>query len=159
MKKSIFLFVLLVAIGLKFTNAQSFKGSLFIKDLKSGTTLNYDEPVQLFKDFKQNKYPIVFNLKAKDNEIILFDMITTVEVNNKTIFKNIRKNWPWIPGDMIVPIEAFDLIPALQMQAKKNNDGKYVLSGETYKVRLEMKASEKSVGNIEPWQFSISSKK
>lgn len=43
------------------------------------------------------------------------------------------------PGDMYVPVEAFDFIPLMQKQANQNK-GK--LMPGTYEIRLEMKPSE-----------------
>ena len=105
-------FTLLFAVSL--VSAQEFKGKLNIKGVSQSSSIKYSEPVKLFKDFKDNKYQIVFTLDAKSDQIVLFDMVTTVSVNGKVISKSSRKNWPWLPGDMYVPAEAFDFIPALQ---------------------------------------------
>lgn len=111
-------FTLLFAVSL--VSAQEFRGKLNIKGVSQSSSIKYSEPVKLFKDFKDNKYQIVFTLDAKSDQIVLFDMVTTVSVNGKVISKSSRKNWPWLPGDMYVPAEAFDFIPALQSQSKLN---------------------------------------
>lgn len=111
-------FTLLFAVSL--VSAQEFRGKLNIKGVSQSSSIKYSEPVKLFKDFKDNKYQIVFTLDAKSDQIVLFDMVTTVSVNGKVISKSSRKNWPWLPGDLFVPAEAFDFIPALQSQSKLN---------------------------------------
>lgn len=147
-------FTLLFAVSL--VSAQEFRGKLNIKGVSQSSSIKYSEPVKLFKDFKDNKYQIVFTLDAKSDQIVLFDMVTTVSVNGKVISKSSRKNWPWLPGDMYVPAEAFDFIPALQSQSKLNRDGRYELPGDMYDITLEMVPSGGATGRIEPIRFSVS---
>ncbi|MCK0157032.1 hypothetical protein MWU65_07555 [Cellulophaga sp. F20128] len=100
-----------------FLFSQSVEGKLAIKGLMDGKTIKQNAPVELFKAFKDGVYSINFNFKTSDiksNQIILFDMKTTVKYNGKIISETSRDGWPWLPGDMFVPIEAFDVIPVLQ---------------------------------------------
>ncbi|MCM4168939.1 hypothetical protein KCTC52924_02640 [Arenibacter antarcticus] len=104
------------------SNAQSVEGKLALKGLSRSNTIKQKTPVDLFKAFKEGIYTINFNFKTtnvKSDQIILFDMKTTVKHNGKTISETSRGGWPWIPGDMFVPIEAFDAIPAIQKLAEK----------------------------------------
>lgn len=147
-------FTLLFAVSL--VSAQEFRGKLNIKGVSQSSSIKYSEPVKLFKDFKDNKYQIVFTLDAKSDQIVLFDMVTTVSVNGKVISKSSRKNWPWLPGDMYVPAEAFDFIPALQSQSKLNRDGRYEFPDDMFDITLEMVPSGGAAGRIEPIRFSVS---
>ncbi|NCP58673.1 MAG: hypothetical protein GW839_00010 [Flavobacteriales bacterium] len=102
--------------------SQSFEGRLSIKGLTRSTTIKQKTPVALFKAFKDGVYSINFNFKTTNvasDGMVLFDMKTTVKHNGKTISETSRKGWPWLPGDMFVPIEAFDAIPAWQKFAAK----------------------------------------
>ncbi|SEA40141.1 hypothetical protein SAMN05216331_14232 [Porphyromonadaceae bacterium KH3R12] len=147
-------FTLLFAVSL--VSAQEFRGKLNIKGVSQSSSIKYSEPVKLFKDFKDNKYQIVFTLDAKSDQIVLFDMVTTVSVNGRVISKSSRKNWPWLPGDMYVPAEAFDFIPALQSQSKLNRDGRYEFPDDMFDITLEMVPSGGAAGRIEPIRFSVS---
>ncbi len=117
-KVSIIVFVLMTS----FSFSQSIEGKLSIKGMLYGKTIKQKTPVALFKAFKDGVYSINFNFKSTNVEskgIVLFDMKTTVKHNGKTISETSRKGWPWIPGDMFVPIEAFDAIPAWQKYAAR----------------------------------------
>ena len=95
-------------------------GKLSIKGFTNGE-IKQQTPVELFKAFKDGKYTINFNYRSEDlkpDNIILFDMKTTVKHNGKTISETSRKDWPWLPGDTFVPVEAFDFI--LHLQSCKN---------------------------------------
>lgn len=98
------------------------EGKLSIQGLTRSTTIQQKTPVALFKAFKEGVYKINFNFKTTDvkaDQIVLFDMKTTVKHNGKTISESSRGGWPWLPGDMFVPIEAFDAIPAWQKYAER----------------------------------------
>jgi methionine-rich copper-binding protein CopC len=100
----------------------TFEGKLSIKGMMKGKNIKEKTPVDLFKAFKEGVYKINFNFKTSDvkaNQIILFDMKTTVKHNGKTISESSRGGWPWLPGDMFVPIEAFDAIPAWQKYTER----------------------------------------
>lgn len=110
-------FILISALSF----SQTIEGRLSIKGFTNGE-IKQKTPVALFKAFKDGEYAINFNYKSRDlkpDNIILFDMNTTVKYNGKIIAQTSRKGWPWIPGDMFVPIEAFDAIPAIQKLAAR----------------------------------------
>ena len=118
MKKQLVLIALL--LGSYSLVAQSLEGRIRVEGFRSGQVLRESVPVDLFKSFKQDKYKIQFSYKADQvgkRGIVLFDMKTTLIKDGKTIHQSSRKNWPWLPGDMYVPVEAFDLISALQKVA------------------------------------------
>jgi hypothetical protein len=154
--KTIILTVFTILFAVSLVSAQEFRGKLNIKGVSQSSSIKYSEPVKLFKDFKDNKYQIVFTLDAKSDQIVLFDMVTTVSVNGRVISKSSRKNWPWLPGDMYVPAEAFDFIPALQSQSKLNRDGRYEFPDDMFDITLEMVPSGGAAGRIEPIRFSVS---
>ena len=100
-----------------FSFSQSVEGRLSIKGLTRGNTIKQKTYVELFKAFKDGLYSINFNFNLTNvasESIVLFDMKTTLKYNGKTISETSRKAWHTLSGDMFVPIEAFDAIPALQ---------------------------------------------
>lgn len=153
--------LVLVAILLatSFSYSQSVEGRLAIKGFTNGKTIKQNTPVALFKAFKDGVYSINFNFKSNNvgsEGIVLFDMKTTVKHNGKIISETSRDGWPWIPGDMFVPIEAFDAIPAWQKYAEK---GLPVSIPGKYEIILQFVPSEgqKVKGRISPaiMQFTI----
>jgi hypothetical protein len=110
------LFILLVGESL----SQTVEGKMSVSGFPRDGNIKEIVPVDLFKSFKEGKYKISFSFKADNmgsRSIVLFDMNTTVKRDGKTVHSSSRKGWPWIPGvagEVFVPIEAFDVIPALQ---------------------------------------------
>lgn len=152
-------FILVAVFTFSTASAQNVEGSLSINGFPRDGKIKEAVPVDIFKSFKMDKYKIKFNYQAsKDIErgIVLFDMKTTVKKDGKTIALSIRKNWPWLPGDMLVPIEAFDLIPSLQslVNEKYENPSKPLPKGE-YEVILEMKPVSEVRGSIKPLNFNF----
>lgn len=142
-----------------FSFSQSVEGRLAIKGFTNGKTIKQNTPVALFKAFKDGVYSINFNFKSNDlgpEGIVLFDMKTTVKHNGKIISETTRGGWPWLPGDMYVPIEAFDAIPAWQKHAEK---GLPVSIPGKYEIILQFVPSkgQKVKGSISPatMQFTI----
>tara|TARA_R110000765_G_scaffold420733_1_gene525999 strand:+ start:133 stop:618 length:486 start_codon:yes stop_codon:yes gene_type:complete len=132
--------------------SQSVEGKLSIKGVMYGKTIKQKTPVDLFKAFKEGVYSINFNFKSTNvgsEGIVLFDMKTTVKHNGKTISESSRGGWPWIPGDMFVPIEAFDAIPAWQKYAAR---GLPVTIPGDYEFIFQFVPSEgqKVIGSIAP---------
>lgn len=148
--------------------AQSVEGHVSMSGLSTKTALKEATVVDLFKSFKEGKYKINFSYKADNvnkRGVVLFDMKTTVKLNGKTIVQNTRGGWPWLPGDMFVPIEAFDLIPGIQkasvapISKMKSAQMDTPLPKGNYEVILEMITSSEAVkGKIKPLMFSFSVK-
>ena len=138
-----FLYVLVIVICSVATTAygQSISGKLTTEGWSKSIQISSHEPVSLFKNFRDGKHKILFHFKSTAGEkaIVLFQMKTTLIHNGKTVGSSYRSDWPWLPGDMYVPVEAFDFIPLMQKQANQNK-GK--LMPGTYEIRLEMKPSE-----------------
>ena len=152
-------FILVAAFTFSTAGAQNVEGSLSINGFPRDGKIKEAVPVDIFKSFKMEKYKIKFNYQAsKDIErgIVLFDMKTTIKKDGKTIASTTRKNWPWIPGDMLVPIEAFDLIPSLQnMVNEKSKNPSNPLPKGKYEVILEMKPRGNVRGGIKPLNFNF----
>lgn len=85
------------------------------------TTLKSDKPLALFKNFRDGKHKILFRFKnnSGNEDLVLFQIKTIITHNGKAIGSSSRNDWPWLPGDMYVPVEAFDFIPLLQKQPLK----------------------------------------
>ncbi len=153
------LLVLAFLLTTSISFSQSVEGKLSIKGLMKGKNITQKTPVALFKAFKDGAYTINFNFNTNDvesDQIILFDMKTTVKHDGKIISETSRGGWPWIPGDMFVPIEAFDAIPALQ----KITTSKLPLKGaKNFEIIFEFLPSEgqKVKGSISPatMEFTI----
>ncbi|WP_425639180.1 hypothetical protein ACPUEN_05880 [Algoriphagus yeomjeoni] len=162
--KNLILFFAVIFYSYSLT-AQTLDGRIRVEGLASGKVLEESVPVDLFKSFKENKYKIQFSYKAGQvgkRGIVLFEMKTTLIKDGKTIHQSTRKNWPWLPGDMYVPIEAFDLIPALQnevyeMPVPRLDWPKLEsnLPKGSYTVRLEMVPVGEIRGSISPAEFSF----
>lgn len=145
--------------------SQSLEGRVRLEGFPNGKVLKESVPVDLFKSFKENKYKIQFSFKASEigkRGLVLFHMKTTVVRDGKTIHEGSRENWPWLPGDMYVPIEAFDLIPALQnevyeMPVPRLDFPKLDtnLPKGTYSVKLEMIPVGGVKGRVAPAEFSF----
>ena len=117
MKKFSVLFAIIILFSLGEVSAQKVEGRVSISGFPNGRALKEATAVDLFKSFREGTYKINFSFKADKvgkRGMVVFDMKTTVKYNGKVISESTRSNWPWLPGDMYVPIESFDLISALQ---------------------------------------------
>ncbi|MCH7412462.1 hypothetical protein MM213_03120 [Belliella sp. R4-6] len=144
--------------------AQTVKGGITIgKSSELKIEMKSDNLIDLFVDFRKEKYPIVFsfqgdNLKSKEGrEIIFFDFITEVYFNGKLIGKASRNPIPYIPGDMIIGTEGFDFISLLGFNEMtkpsiKETPGK--LPAGSYQVKLIAKPLDFK-GQIRPAIFSF----
>lgn len=161
--KILSLFCLIFISG--YSYAQSIDGNVTLSGLSPKSTLKETTVVDLFKSFKDGTYKIKFSYKAEKvnrRGVVLFDMKTTVKLNGKTILQSTRGGWPWLPGDLFVPIEAFDLIPGIQkagiMPTPKLAPDQMdtPLPKGTYDVTLEMVSSSEAIkGSIKPLTFSF----
>ena len=140
----------------------TIEGKLSINGLTEENIIKQKTPVELFKGFKDGEYTINFNYKSRDlkpDNIILFDMNTTVKLNGKTISETSRKGWPWLPGDVVVPIEAFDAIPAIQKLYARGLPVTIPMKSGKYEFIFEFVATEGQnvKGSISPvsMQFTV----
>ncbi|MCH7400797.1 hypothetical protein ACFOUP_12520 [Belliella kenyensis] len=162
-KPTLLLFAIMLCYGLA-AQAQTVKGGITIgktSELKIET--KSDNIIDLFVEFRKDKYPILFsfqgdNIKSKnDREIIFFDFITEVYFNGKLIGKASRNPMPYIPGDMIIGTEGFDFISLLSFNELtkaliKDAPGK--LPKGSYQVKLIAKPLDYK-GQIKPGIFSF----
>lgn len=154
MRTITYIFIFLCCLMSNVSFGQSLSGKLIVEGWAKSTTLKSQEPVALFKNFRDGKHKILFRFKnISGNEgLVLFQMKTTIIHNGKNIGSSSRNDWPWLPGDMYVPVEAFDFIPLLQKATNKNK-GK--LAPGNYEIQLEMKPVK---ANSEPISTTLSFK-
>jgi len=132
-------------------SAQTIGGNIYLNNFKSGATFQELTPVQLFKQFKDNKISLGFTLKS-NSEIVLFDMKTTVKHKGAVINSSTRPGWPWLPGDLFVPAEAFDFIPMLQKLMARGTPTVTFLPAGEYEIIMQMvpSAGQDVKGSIMP---------
>ena len=148
--------------------AQSISGQVSLSGFPTKSVIKEATVVDLFKSFKEGSYKINFSFKADQvnkRNVVLFDLKTTIKLNGKTIHQSTRGGWPWLPGDMYVPIEAFDLIPGIQKASVPQNSRFKAaqmdapLPKGTYEVVLEMVSSSSDIkGVVKPLTFSFTVK-
>ena len=157
MKKLILLLIIGFIINNPNAYSQSISGKVSVSGFNKDGIIKEKTAVELFKSFKENTYNIGFKFQGwgtyPPQQPLIFDMTTTVKKNGKVIGSSSRPGWPWLPGDMFVPAEAFDFIPILQKDGGMRMKGRKIntLSG-SYEIILEMKISSGQGidGKIEP---------
>ncbi len=63
------------------------------------------------------------------------------------------KGWPWLPGDLFVPVEAFDFIPSIQKATANGSANRLPRKGvQSFEIILQFVLSEgqKVKGSISP---------
>ena len=144
MKKIITLAILLVA----FTGfAQIVQGEITIKEQsKMEITAKSNKAVNLFADFRENKYPIHFVFTASDvplnsdkKEVVQFVFSTTVKKDGKTIGTIKLSPMPFFPGNMFMPIETFDIISVLSNIQTNTPETVSEIPKGNYEIILEAK--------------------
>lgn len=162
--------LLLISIGS--VEAQKIEGKLTVSGLRSDTRIKQTTAVDIYQAFRNGNYKINFSFKADNvgkRGLVLFDMKTTVKHNGKVISESTRSNWPWIPVPprdapigVLVPIEAFDLIAALQAYTFEMPTPKLYskeidlpLPKGKYEVSLQMVGMRPERALIPPAQFSF----
>lgn len=164
---------LIFFIGIFTVNAQTIEGGIKISGLPKDGKIKVNQPVDLFKNFRDGLYKIQFSYNAKDinhRNIVLFEVRTTITKDGVVISRTSRKNWPFLPGDMYMPIEFFDVIPALQGNVKRMPEPdiqiqEYNLPKGNYDIQLELipqatyvdklKKEVRPTGKIAPVKFSL----
>lgn len=144
--QTIKLFLIGTILSTTLSFSQSLEGRLGVKGFLRTNTFKEMAAVDLFKAFKEGTYSINFNFKASginERNIVLFDMKTTVKYNGNAISQTTRGGWPWIPGDMFVPAEGFDFIPALEKLSAQGTPTVGFLPKGSYEIILEMTPSAK----------------
>lgn len=127
--------------------AQIVQGEITIKEQsKMEVTAKSNKAVNLFADFRENKYPIHFVFTASDvplnsdkKEVIQFVFSTTVKKDGKTIGTIKRSPMPFFPGDMFMPIETFDIISVLSNIQTNTPETVSEIPKGNYEIILEAK--------------------
>lgn len=124
----------------------SINGAIQINDQSSlELELENGNVVELFKQFKTGKYSIQFNFDGNDlalddqkRGVVLFTFETEIWQNGKLLKSIKRAPMPFFPGEMLEPVETFDIIHLLTYvqgnPAKKEFPGK--LEKGTYTLVL-----------------------
>lgn len=159
------LIILFFTAGLFITlNAQSVNGKLTLNG-KSETNLELktNSAVQLFKEFKTGKYKLKFSFKPNKipenvygETIVFFDFITTIKKDGKLV-KNLQRKQPipYFPGEMFVPVEAFDFVGLLASDPEEEEIQMIgTMSEGKYSVQLFIKPVGFE-GKIAPLEFSF----
>lgn len=109
--------LVLLLLSMGSVTAQTIEGKLSVSGLYTDTRIKETIVADFYKAFRDGTYKINFSFKAQDvgkRGLVLFDLKTTIRHNGKVISETTRSGWPMLPGDLFIPVEAFDLIPALQ---------------------------------------------
>lgn len=143
-------------------NAQAVAGSITLNGKhKTELKLETNSAVQLFKEFKTEKYQLGFSFKADDvkpnmygETIIFFDFITEVRKDGKLIERIVRsKPIPYFPGEMLVGAESFDFIGVLA-SIDSNEKPDFIGTMPAGKYQISLMAVPKGVtGEIEPLEM------
>ena len=144
MKKTIITLLLIFAIKSK---AQLVQGEIKINEQsKAEISLKTNKIVNLYADFRENKYPINFIFTAIDipqnsnkQEVVQFVFNTTVKKNGKILGSIKRNPIPFFPGDMLMPVETFDFISILSNIQTNSNETISEIPSGNYEVILEAK--------------------
>ena len=98
--------------------AQYVQGEIKVKEQsKLEISLKSNKAVNLFADFRENKFPIQFvftgnslPLNSDKKIVVSFVFTTTLKKDGKVIASSKRSPMPFFPGDMFMPVETFDFI-------------------------------------------------
>jgi hypothetical protein len=144
MKKIIATLCLIIGIQ---ANAQLVQGELKINETsKAEIALKGNKAVNLYADFRENKFPIHFVFTASDvplnsdkKEVVQFVFSTTVKKDGKTMGTIKRSPMPFFPGDMLMPIETFDVISVLSNIQTNTPETVSEIPKGNYEIILEAK--------------------
>jgi hypothetical protein len=164
MKKITFILLMCAMMPWIGVNAQSSSGNLLIN--KSSRT-KIENPISIvhhFGDFKTGKNKIVFNLETKGfptttdgKEVAIIVFETIVKSNGRVISQTKGKPLPFFPGEMGMPIEAFDIISpiflhqyGLEKSIKENPKLSPVVGkGTSYEVEIRAEVLN-GTGKVDP---------
>ncbi|KIX21559.1 hypothetical protein SY27_07620 [Flavobacterium sp. 316] len=159
MKKTILILLLVFAIK---SQAQLVQGELKINNqAKVELIIKGNKAVNLYADFRENKYKINFIFTGTDiplnsdkKEVVQFVFNTTIKKDGKVLGSMKRTPIPFFPGDMLMPVETFDFISMLaNLQTNSNEKVSEIQSGN-YEIILEAKGLGVK-GEITPARFFI----
>ncbi|UPQ80794.1 hypothetical protein M0M57_08125 [Flavobacterium azooxidireducens] len=144
MKKSIILIILLSSIS---GFSQLVQGEIKVKEQsKIEIAAKSNKAVNLYADFRENKYPIQFTftgnsiaLNSDKKMVVQFVFTTTVKKDGKIIGTIKRNPIPFFPGDMLMPVETFDFISILSNQQTNSEETISEIPKGNYEILLEVK--------------------
>lgn len=127
------------------------------------TELEAGNVVELFKKFKTGNFPIIFAFDGKDlpkddqgRGVVLFEFETEIYKEGKRIGAVKRKPMPFFPGEMLEPVEAFDIIHLLTYAQGNPLKKEYPGKLEKDKYTIIIKANPVgATGTIEKAQLII----
>jgi hypothetical protein len=145
MKTSIL--TVLILLFYTFSHAQLVQGELKINDKnKTEINLKSNKIVNLYADFREKTHQINFVFTGIDlpqnnekQEVIQFVFNTTIKKDGKILGSMKRSPTPFFPGDMLMPVETFDLISILSNIQTNTNDKVSEIPKGNYEVILEAK--------------------
>jgi hypothetical protein len=145
MKKIIL--ITIIAVCSLVSKAQLVQGELTIKkESKLELSLQSDKAVNLYADFRENKYPILFSftgnaipLNSDKKMVVQFVFTTTVKRDGKIIGSIKRNPIPFFPGDMFMPVETFDFISILSNIQTNTPETVSEIPKGNYEIILEAK--------------------
>jgi len=123
------------------------QGELKVKEQsKLELTVSSNKAVNLYADFRENKYPIQFAFTGNsipvnsDKKVVVqFVFTTTVKKDGKVIGTTKRNPIPFFPGDMFMPVETFDFISILSNLQNNSEDNISEILKGNYEILLEAK--------------------
>jgi len=146
--KGIFLFFL-ICYGLTMqASAQLVQGTLKVKEQsKVELVVKNGNAVNLYADFRADKYPILFSFSCVDvplndekKEVVQFVFTTTVKRDGKVVGTAKRSPIPFFPGDMLMPTETFDFISVLSNLQTNAPDHTSEIPKGSYEITIEANA-------------------
>lgn len=137
--------ILLFIIAHVSSFAQLVQGEIKIKEqAKLELQARNSLAVNLYADFRDNKYPIQFSftgnaipLNSEKKMVVSFVFTTTVKKDGKVIGTIKRNPIPFFPGDMLMPVETFDFISILSNLQTNANDIVSEIPKGNYEIILE----------------------
>ncbi|MVO10173.1 hypothetical protein GOQ30_13455 [Flavobacterium sp. TP390] len=153
--------ILLLIFGIK-SQAQLVQGEIKINNQsKAELTIKSNKAVNLYADFRENKYKINFvftgtdiQLNTDKKEVVQFVFNTTIKRDGKVIASMKRAPIPFFPGDMLMPVETFDFISMLANLQTNSNETISEMPKGNYEITIEAKALGIK-GEIAPARFFI----
>ncbi len=145
MKKRILTAIICCFTSISF--AQLVQGELKVKEQsKLELTVSSNKAVNLYADFRENKYPIQFAFTGNsipvnsDKKVVVqFVFTTTVKKDGKVIGTTKRNPIPFFPGDMFMPVETFDFISIRSNLQNNSEDNISEILKGNYEILLEAK--------------------
>jgi hypothetical protein len=142
--------------------AQLVQGELTIKEQsKLELSLQSGKAVNLYADFRENKYPIQFAFTGNaiplnsDKKMVVQFEFTTIVKKDGQLVRTIKRNpIPFFPGDMLMPVETFDFISILSNLEKNPANKISEIPKGNYEIILQAKPIDVK-GEIKPVRLLI----